>query len=193
MPFGIVAKLAAPIVGKAVKAVAGGAVSNLIGGPSRGGMQPVAQRGAPQPPAPKTQPAPGRGPAGGVWQQRAGMGDTLADVIRAARQAGGGMVALNGKIKGIVSTMGRWFTRDKVVALVKRIGPEAAAAALGVGVVAIGQLVAEHTASKPTRRRRGISGRDVDITRRTISKVRSIASRIGCSAPRSYTRRKRCK
>lgn len=103
-----------------------------------------------------------------------GGGGGTRDIVSAARSGGGGMVAKDGVIRGIVALGGKYLTNRKVVALAKRIGLEAAAAALGISVLNIAQMIATD-ASRPTRRRRGITWRELNTTRRTMRRLASMS------------------
>lgn len=187
MPFGILAK-AVPVV---AKAVLGGAkkatASNLVGGVSAAAG---VVRGAPQ----LGMPLPGvrapTGPAGGgqVQAYRGGVPARYANVPP------GPVRAASGRVSGIMSKTGRFFPMAKVRSLIKSIGLDAAALALGITVA---NLAMSYADSKPTRRRgRGISAADVRRTCRTLGQINRIQARLkSCTtttscAPRTYRRRK---
>lgn len=103
--------------------------------------------------------------------------------------------------KGIVSTVtgrllgvmqGSKLLRLPAIAnLMKYAGPAGTAAALGLTVVEVAQLVAAHFQQTHSRRKRGrgITGRDVRTTRRTIHKIRSIEHSLsGVCRPRAPSR-----
>ncbi|MEI6360235.1 MAG: hypothetical protein WCO50_07890 [Synechococcus sp. ELA619] len=118
-----------------------------------------------------------------------GGGSTGRDIVSAARAGGGGMVAKDGVIRGIVALGGKYLTNRKVVSLAKRIGLEAAAAALGITVLNVAQMIATD-ASRPSRRRRGISWRELSTTRRTMRRLASMSCYVS-KAP--VARRKACR
>jgi hypothetical protein len=98
-----------------------------------------------------------------------------------------------GKALGIMSKAGRYFPMARVRALVKSIGLDAAALALGITVA---NLAMSYASSAPTRRRgRGISAADVRRTCRTLGQVQRIQARLkSCTtstscAPRTYRRK----
>lgn len=117
-----------------------------------------------------------------------GGGGTRA-IVGAARAGGGGMVASNGVIRGIVALGGKYLTNKKVVALAKRIGLEAAAAALGITVLNVAQMIATD-AARPSRRRRGITWRELSTTRRTMRRLSAMSCYV-TKAPAA--RRKSCR
>lgn len=88
--------------------------------------------------------------------------------LRAARQGISALLSLAG------AKIGRRITRSNAVGLVKRIGLEAAAIALGLSIAEMATVVA----SAPTRRARGISASDVKRTKRTLRKINSIACQL---------------
>ena len=90
-----------------------------------------------------------------------------------------------GKITRIVSPEGRSFSRKQVVSFAKRFGPEAAAAALGVTVAEVLASVLDETGTR--RRRRGITPRDLQTTRRTICRIKSMNKLITGRAPARRT------
>lgn len=65
------------------------------------------------------------------------------------------------------------FSNKKVLRMARLIGIEATAVALGITAADVASMIVAESA-KPARRARGISGRDVRITRRTIGKIRGI-------------------
>lgn len=123
--------------------------------------------------------------AGAVGRAMVPGGGGTRAIVGAARAGGGGMVAKDGVIRGIVALGGKYLTNRKVVALAKRIGLEAAAAALGISVLNIAQMIATD-ASRPTRRRRGITWRELNTTRRTMRRLASMS----CYVSKAPTRRK---
>lgn len=112
-------------------------------------------------------------------------GGGTRDIVSAARVGGGGMVAKDGVLRGVVALGGKYLTNRKVVSLAKRIGLEAAAAALGISVLNIAQMIATD-ASRPQRRRRGITWRELSTTRRTMRRLASMS----CYVSKAPTKRK---
>lgn len=95
-----------------------------------------------------------------------------------------------GKILGVMRG-GRLFRNKKVFALAKSVGIDTAAVILGVTTVEVAQMIFAHQETLGRRRARGISGRDVKITRRTIGRIRGIEkslSESGICAPRGRGR-----
>ena len=98
--------------------------------------------------------------------------------LRLPGAAVGGFAAARGAISALLKLasmkIGRRMTRASAVSLVKRIGIEAAALALGLSIVEMASIVA----SAPSRRSRGISASDVKRTKRTLRKINSIACQL---------------
>ena len=107
---------------------------------------------------------------------QAGSGVQQVALIRPGMM--GGMAAARGAIAAMLklasAKIGRRITRSSVVSLVKRIGLQAAALALGLSVAEMASIVA----SAPARRARGISASDVKRTKRTLRKINSIACQL---------------
>lgn len=110
-----------------------------------------------------------------------------AGVMGAAVQTAGSMI--RNILARASATIGKRITRKNAVALVKRIGLEAAALALGISILEMAQVVA----SAPTRRARGISGGDMKRTRRTLRKINSLACQLQefCGTSRTKIGKKR--
>lgn len=89
-------------------------------------------------------------------------------------------------IQGLLSlataTLGKRVTAASVLSLTRELGIVAAAAALGLTAVEVAQIIA----TKPRRRRRGITAAQIATTRRTIRKVTSIQRALAevCPPPR---------
>jgi hypothetical protein len=95
-----------------------------------------------------------------------------------------------GKLLGVMKGT-KLFNSKSIADLAKRVGIDAAAAALGLTAVEVAQLIASHITTSSSRRKRGrgISARDVRVTRRTLHKVRSIEHAIsGACRPRARAR-----
>lgn len=151
--------------------------------------------GAPKPvPPPRPSPPRGdmqrmpQGPAGpGRTTMGGGYGGTVGDAVRAAKMGGGGIVSVNGIVRGVVALGGKWLPNKKVVALAKRIGLEAAGIALGVGLANVATMVATDSAKTTRGRRRGITWRELSTTRRTMRRLNSMS----CYIKQAPTRSKR--
>ena len=91
---------------------------------------------------------------------------------------GGALVPLATGARGLIAallakaglTLGKRVTANGVLALVREIGLAAAAAALGLELVEIAQIIA----AKPRRRRRGITAAQLATIRKTLRKVATI-------------------
>ena len=109
--------------------------------------------------------------------------------------AGVGALALSarGLIQNLLrrasENIGKRITRKNAIALIKRVGIDAAALALGLSVLEMAQIVA----SEPSRRMRGISGGDIKRTRRTLRKINNLACTLRefCGSGRTSIGRKR--
>lgn len=86
--------------------------------------------------------------------------------MMAAVRAGASLI-----LKKIQMNIGKRISRQQVSQLLRRVGPEAAAIALGISVTELLQL----EATKPTRRARGISARDIRRTKSTLRKLSHLA------------------
>lgn len=183
MPFGILAK-AVPVVAKAVlgagKAKAATTGVQMLTAGARGGAPGYPQLSSPI----------GAAPAAGGQIVRRGGGVPS----RWQGTPPGPVKNAMGRVTGIMSKAGRYFPMAKVRSLIKSIGLDAAALALGITVA---NLAMSYADSKPTRRRgRGISAADVRRTCRTLGQINRIQARLkGCTtssscAPRTYRRRK---
>lgn len=96
---------------------------------------------------------------------------TLAAALGSATAAAAARFTIN----GVTGTMRQlWaYTRSH--------GAAAVAAALGISVAALGEiLLSAPEAMRPRRRRRGISARDIRTTKRVVGFVNRISSDIGC-------------
>lgn len=132
----------------------------------------------------------GGGPGGGLPIIAGGMssGRQLARTAGMALPAmvlGGAIRSVTGRIIAFVGANGRRFPRKKVVDLAKRFGPEAAAAAVGASLPDIYQAIVDDSGTR--RRRRGITPRDLQTTRRTICKIKNMNKLITGRAPTRRT------
>ncbi len=89
----------------------------------------------------------------------------------------------------IAAFVGRRVTPQQAMALVRRVGPEAAAAALGISTVELAQWLMQSGAMRG-RRRRGISGRQISNARSTIRRVSGFMAQIqsACGPARGRSR-----
>jgi len=110
-----------------------------------------------------------------------------AGVLARGARAPGIAVTTTGVIRGVQTASG-FFSRKNMVALARKVGLEAAALALGITIVDMATAVADE--QRRPRRRRGISGRDIATTRRTIRMIKSMACQAGVST--SAPRRRSC-
>lgn len=181
MPFkAIAAKLAPKVAAKALPTA-----GKLVGR-----MLPVGRGSLSLPPSiPGIGAGRTTGPSGGPIVNRSAAGRvTTAEAVRQARAMGGaGAVTPNGIMKGVIDQAGRWWNNSKIASLVRRVGPEAAALALGLAVTQVYQAVAENHAKGSRRRRKGLSYRDITTTRRTLTRL----DRLACLARKPMTTRKK--
>lgn len=104
---------------------------------------------------------------------------------------GGGLVrTVSGRASSVILASGQRFSRAKAVALLRRVGLDVGAAALGITLVEAAELLL--TSSRAGRRRRGITGAQLATTKRTICTLKRMVSDLGISrAP--VRRRKTCR
>lgn len=106
-----------------------------------------------------------------------GLGATGGAIIRRAGQALGGVIRTQtGRISSIVLPSGQRFTRKNAAALIRRFGPDIAAAALGITLVQAAEIL---LTQQKTRRRRGITAAQVRNARRTACMVSRLARDLG--------------
>jgi hypothetical protein len=162
---------AAPtIIGAAIGGPAGATIGNILGGA-------VARQQA-QTLLPMPQPVGNAGP-GGSMVQTAGTLRALPPIMGAMRGwlvgARGIVTSATGALLGVMRGQ-KLFRNAQVLALAKQVGIDAAAVALGVTAVDVAQMIAAHVQRRGRRHRtRGISGRDIKCTRRTMRKFHSLA------------------
>lgn len=182
---------AAPIVGGIAGGIVGGPAGAAIG--TRLGQGLIGGGGqAPSVSAPGMPRA--AMPGSGGMMQTAGV---IPPAMRALSAAGRYLISargiastLTGRIIGVFKGS-RLFRVRQVADLAKRVGIDAAAAALGVTAVEVAQMIAAHLTQSAGKRSRGrgISARDVRTTRRTITKIRSIEHSLsGVCRPRASSR-----
>lgn len=185
MPFkALAAKLVPKVASKALPVASKltGGVVKAAGGP----LGSILQRAKPSMPGAGATRGPGGGPIVSGKVTRGG--ESTAQAVQAARAMGGaGAIVVGNVLKGVVDQAGRWWTNSKIASLVRRVGPEAAAIALGVAVTQIYQAVTENHAKGQRRRRKGLSYRDITTTRRTLTRL----DRLACLARKPMTTRKK--
>jgi hypothetical protein len=120
----------------------------------------------------------------------------LPGILRGGAQIGRGLIA--GGAAGaavryggrIMTAAGKWITRKKVVAVAKQIGIQAAATALGLGVLEIAEMIVEEETRK--RRGGGVTAAQLRTTRKTMRRVMGMARtiRASCSETGFISRRR---
>jgi len=171
---------------KAVRGIAIPAAATLLGGPAAGALATRAV-GFYESNRAASQSLMGGGPIaapGGGMMETAGVpkvpstGGFMQPMLRwligprgIARNAIGKMV---GVMRGVTL-----FRNKRIVALARQIGIEAAAVALGITIVEVSEAFINETGKR--RRARGISGRDIRVTRRTINKIRGVERDLAAS------------
>lgn len=178
------------------------AAATVYGGPVLGGLTGTLLAGAGSGPSAPGSPTatgaaiPGAGEEGGGMIRTAGAVRGAVGAMAAARNwliSGRGIVStISGRLLGVLRGT-KLFKNAQVADLAKRIGIEATAAALGITVVEVAQLIAAHLMQRAGRHRRGrgITARDVRTTRRTIHKIRSIEHALSQSGICRHTSRAR--
>lgn len=78
------------------------------------------------------------------------------------------------RVRGLIDQFGRKWSARRVAALARKLGVEAAAAALGVGAVMVVDMVAQDSMTAVRRRRKGISFSQLSTTRKTLRKIESM-------------------
>lgn len=107
---------------------------------------------------------------------------------------GGGLVrTVTGRISSIVLPSGARYSRKRAASLIRRVGFEVAATALGLGVYEAAEILLADSQSGARRRARGISGADIRTTCRTLGKVKRLSAQLGTSRARAPARRRTCK
>lgn len=128
-------------------------------------------------PTPILQAPPLTGAGMGPLLRMAGRGRAVPGGAAAGTAAGGAVLRAGeliytaaGRLSGLVDQFMRKWSVRRVAALARRLGPEAAAAALGVGMAVVLQMVAQDASRVVRRRRRGISWGQLNTTRKTLRK-----------------------
>lgn len=78
----------------------------------------------------------------------------------------------------MISTAIGYITKERVVAIAKTLGIQAAATALGIGAIEIAQIVLDEEVKKKRRRGGGVTGAQLRTTRKTMRKVMGMARTI---------------
>lgn len=140
----------------------------------------------PPTPVPIRQPVP---PGGGKVSLIAAGGMSSMGAI--ARMGARGLVRTStGRISRIMLPSGQTFSRKNAASLIRRVGFEAAAVALGISVVEAAELLL--TDSQTRRRGRGITAAQVRNARSTTRRVACLARDLGIKAA-PVRRRKTCR
>lgn len=108
-------------------------------------------------------------------------------------RAGIGAAAGAARVGGTIAMNGVRMSVKALWPAIRKYGPQAVAAALGVSVASLMEMAfaADPSMGAGRRRRRGISARDVKTTRRVVNFVTRISHQIGCvRAPRHFSRRR---
>jgi hypothetical protein len=183
----VAAPAAAPSLTDSLLGAARRRLVNAVAPPSTGGA-PTDTTGGVMPVS-LTPGSPGGGLQNVVYDQAtgqfipaaAGMGGMIS---RGAAVAGGGVRILgnliysaSGRIRGVMARGGQFLSAKRVYSGAKVLGLAAASGALGVSIDQLAQVVLEQ-ASRPRRRGRGISGRDLRTTRRTTRTIIRMHSQL---------------
>lgn len=173
--------------------VAGSAASILTGGGFNGSRTvpdygPVMPGGAPVFGATRT----ALPMIGGILRGGASLLGLGAGLGGAALRAGAGVLrTAAGAIRGVVLSSGKFLSSSKAAALARRVGIDAAAAALGIGAVELAEMIMADQQRRARRSSRGISGRDMRTAKRTIKRVERLHREIvhACSSAHVPARR----
>lgn len=123
---------------------------------------------------------------GGAARAAAPVAGMAASLIGgAARAAVGILRSAGGRILGWVLPSGQRVSRKAAVALAKNVGLSAAAGAVGASLEEMAEAVMQEEGRK--HRRRGISGRDLAVTTRTMGRVERMHRKIA-KAARAHAR-----
>lgn len=104
----------------------------------------------------------------------------LAGVLRTA----------TGRISSVVLPSGQKFSRRRAAALIRKFGMEAAAVALGIGVVEAAEILLADSQASGRRSRRGISGAQLANAKRVNRKIMCMARDLESTCKRAPARRK---
>lgn len=145
--------------------------------PDVAAKRPEAPRGAVSAPAAPARPVITVPPGGNGMSVQAGMIGGGGALVRAGAAVVPGLIrTATGRISSIVLPSGQKFSRKRAAQLIKRVGFQTAAAALGVGIIELAEILladAETTARR--RRGRGITAAQVRNARRTACAVSRLA------------------
>ena len=116
----------------------------------------------------------------------------MAGIGAVARMGGRGLMrTTTGRISRILLPSGQAFSRKDAASLIRRVGFEAAAIALGITVVEAAEILL--TDSKSRRRGRGITAAQVRNARRTTCAVARLARDLGVKAAPVRRRKTSCR
>lgn len=125
-------------------------------------------------------------PTGTVGSQRGPTGSDVlvggSAVLTMARGAVGFIARLLARAS---ATIGKRITRAGVLSLSREVGLVAAATALGLTAVEVAQIIA----TKPRRRRRGITASQISTTKSTLRRIQSLDRAIAKACPPPAHRR----
>ncbi len=168
--LGSIAQVAAPILGAVIGGPAGALLGTAVAGGISAGFGPTASQVGPVPllssvafPRIPSLPGPTVTPTGAIVPFIAGGAGALIRALLARASA----------------FIGNRVSRDRVLSLVRDLGLAATAAALGLSVVEVAQIIA----ARPRRRRRGITASQLATTKATIRRVHSINDAIASVCP----------
>lgn len=149
------------------------------GAPSIGGKGVTPGGGAPTVQLPRSAPRKPTGPSPGRLAGP-GMGTSLLGMVDQLRGAGqSGSISTKTGFKGALLPNGQFVRAHDVAMMARRLGLDATAQALGISATDAASAVISDSKRAARRRTRGISGRDIRITRRTMHKFRSLAHALG--------------
>lgn len=117
----------------------------------------------------------------------------MAGIGAIARMGGGrGLIrTTTGRISRIMLPSGQVFSRKNAAALIRRVGFEAAAIALGITVIEAAELLL--TDSQTRRRGKGITAAQLRNAKSTTCRVRNAARTLGIRSTAAPRRRKTCR
>ena len=116
----------------------------------------------------------------------------MGSIGAVARMGGRGLMrTTTGRISRILLPSGQAFSRKDAASLIRRVGFEAAAIALGITIVEAAEILL--TDSKSRRRGRGITAAQVRNARRTTCAVARLARDLGVKAAPVRRRKTSCR
>lgn len=110
---------------------------------------------------------------------------TLVGGSAVVTMARGAIGFIAGLLARASATLGKRITRSGVLSLSREVGLVTAATALGLTAVEIAQIIA----SKPRRRRRGITASQISTTKATLRRIQSLDRAIAKACPPPAHRR----